>query len=659
VPTTGLFTPLRIGTFEVANRIMQTAHSKLYSDREESEREAAYFARRAQGGCALFVAGNHFVHPSGSIRSFQDAYDARSVDANRRLTDAVHQAGARVLVQLNHHGAQAQPEGPFGPRAVYSASRLLSPSTGHATREASRADIAAFVEGWATSAALAREAGYDGVEIHMAHSYLLHQFLSPLYNQRKDEYGGDLEGRTRFAREVLGAVRARVGDDYTVGIRIVANEFREGGLDGDDARAVIARLRAVGRVDFLDLAAGGYHDVHYVFPSSAMPVAWLRDDVAAVKAANVDIPVFGVGAARSVEEAAEVVDSGVADMVALTRAQIADPDLATKLRDGRGTEIVHCIRLNQGCLGRGSSGLPVSCTVNPLAGRELIRGPRSRTSAPRRWIVVGGGPAGMRAAVELARDGHAVVLFEATGELGGQLNLARRVPGRESIGLLIDDLTRDLAASGVDVRLGVLATPELIHAEQPDEVVVATGAVSPTRTSLAAGGAWVGEVPSSVVDAFTALADPAALGDRVVVVDSDGTSYASGVVLSLLAAGLEVEVVTSFESVFPHVGSGYDRPLLLQRLGSHAGFRRRVHQEVEAHEVGVVRVRDHLTRERCEIAGVDAVVAVEPRESVLLPGYERAIGDALPPRNIDSAIYDAVELAYSASRVDPPPARQD
>ena len=368
-----LFTPLRIGSVEVANRLMQTAHSKQYSDRVESDRETAYFVRRAQGGCGLFVAGNHFVHPSGSIRGFQDAFRPESVAANRRMTDAIRDAGGRVFVQLNHHGAQAQPDGPDGPRAVYAPSRILSPSTAHATREMDQADIAALVEGWAVSAALARDGGFDGVEIHMAHGYLLHQFLSPLYNARTDGYGGDLEGRTRFAREVLRAVRARVGDDFTVGIRIVANEFHPDGLDGAAMRAVIARLRAEARIDFLDLAAGGYHNVHYIFPSSPMPYAWLRDDVAAVKAANPDVPVFGVGAALAVEEAEEVIRSGIADMVALTRAQIADPDLGLKLRGASDAGIRHCIRLNQGCLGRGSRGLPMSCTVNPIAGRELDR----------------------------------------------------------------------------------------------------------------------------------------------------------------------------------------------------------------------------------------------------------------------------------------------
>ncbi|MET0302470.1 MAG: NAD(P)-binding protein, partial [Microbacteriaceae bacterium] len=434
--------PLRIGAVEVPNRIMQTAHSKQYSDRFETPRETAYYVRRAQGGCGLFVAGNHFVHPSGSIRGFQDAFRPESVTANLAMTDAVRDAGARIFVQLNHHGAQAQPDGPEGPRTVYAPSRILSPSTAHATREMDRADIRSFVDGWATSAALAQDGGFDGVEIHMAHGYLLHQFLSPLYNAREDEYGGDLEGRTRFPREVLAAVRARVGDDFTVGIRIVANEFHQDGLDGAAMLEVIARLREEARIDFLDLAAGGYHNVHYVFPSSAMPFAWLRDDVAAVKAANPDVAVFGVGATRSVEEAEEVVRDGIADMVALTRAQIADPDLGLKLSGATDEGIRHCIRLNQGCLGRGSRGLAMSCTVNPLAGRELERPPRPRTPDPRRWAVVGGGPAGMRAAIELATDGHHVTLFEKDAALGGQLRLARRVPGRESVGLLVDDLER-------------------------------------------------------------------------------------------------------------------------------------------------------------------------------------------------------------------------
>jgi hypothetical protein len=255
----------------------------------------------------------------------------------------------------------------------------------------------------------------------------------------------------------------------------------------------------------------------------------------------------------------------------------------------------------------------------------------------------------MRAAVELGRDGHQVVLLERGPTLGGQLLRARRVPGRESVDLLLQDLLRDLGAVGVDVRLDTPATADTIRAEGADEVVIATGARAPLRTSLAVGGTWVDGVPDNVVDAFTALDDPAALG-RCVVVDSDGTAYASGVVLSLLGGHGEVEVVTAFESLFPHVGSGYDRQILLESLGAEAGFRRRVQHVAEAWGAGELTVRDALTGARTVVRGVDTIVAVEPRESVLPAGLDvaaRVIGDALAPRTIDAAIFDAVEVAYA------------
>ena len=655
-----LFEPLRIGSVTVPNRIMQTAHSKQYSDRVESDRETAYFARRARGGCGLFIAGNQFVHPTGSIRGFQDAFRPEAVEADRRMTEAIHDAGSKVFVQLNHHGAQASPDGPDGPRAVYAPSRILSPSTAHATREMSMADIREVTEAWARSAEIAQQGGFDGVEIHVAHGYLLHQFLSPLYNARTDGYGGGLAGRTRFAREVLVAVRERVGDDFVVGIRIVANEFHPQGMDAASLREAISLLRGSTRLDFLDLAAGGYHNVHYVFPSAAMPYAWLRDEVAAVKAENIDIPVFGVGAALSPEQAEEVIRDGIADMVALTRAQIADPDLAIKLREGRADGIRHCIRLNQGCLGRGSRGLAMSCTVNPQAGRERERSERPVAATAQRWLVLGGGPAGMRAAVELATDGHAVTLFERHRDLGGQLRLARVVPGRESIDLLVGDLRRDLMRVGVDVRLGVEATGELVREERPDGIVVATGAVAPHGTSLAIGGAYADGFPiAGTVDAFTAAAEPAALGRRIAVVDADGTAYASGIVLILLEAVEELTLITPFETAFPHVGAGYDRPLLFERLAAHPGFERLVSQRVE--RVGSARLEtsDVITGRRVMLTGLDAVVAIEPRSSVIVRGLDDGrgrprivtIGDAFAPRTIDDAIFEAVELAYDVAGI--------
>ena len=297
--------------------------------------------------------------------------------------------------------------------------------------------------------------------------------------------------------------------------------------------------------------------------------------------------------------AEEVIRDGVADMVALTRAQIADPDLAVKLREGRADGIRHCIRLNQGCLGRGSRGLAMSCTVNPQVGLEQERAERPAASTAQRWVVVGGGPAGMRAAVELATDGHAVTLFERERALGGQLRLARAVPGRDSIDLLVGDLRRDLMRAGVDVRLGVEATSALVRGERPDGIVLATGAVAPRGTSLAMGGAYAGGFPvSGTVDAFSAVADPAALGRRIAVIDGDGTAYASGIVLTLLEAVGELTLITPFETAFPHVGAGYDRPLLFERLAGHPGFERMVSQRIDRVGPAELELSDVVTGRR-------------------------------------------------------------
>jgi hypothetical protein len=261
----------------------------------------------------------------------------------------------------------------------------------------------------------------------------------------------------------------------------------------------------------------------------------------------------------------------------------------------------------------------------------------------------------MRAAVELATDGHEVTLFERDRELGGQLRLARAVPGRESIDLLVGDLRRDLTRAGVDVRLGVEATSALVREERPDGIVVATGAIATHGTSLAIGGAYAEGFPvAGIVDAFTALTDPAALGRRVAVVDADGTAYASGIVLSLLEAVDELTLITPFETAFPHVGAGYDRPLLFERLAAHPGFERLVSQRVERVGSAQLETSDVVTGGRVMLEELDAVVAIEPRSSVIVRGLDDereptrivTIGDAFTPRTIDAAIFEAVELAY-------------
>ncbi len=367
-----LFSPLRIGSVTVRNRIMQTAHVKLFAhDAVDSQRNVDYQAARAKGGAGLLITGNRVVHPT-STTGFPRvawAYLPEALEADRRLTDAVHEHGAVIFAQLNHFGLNASSDSADDLRVLWGPSAVKRPHTARRRRRWSTRTSSEVVEWWGRSAELSREGGFDGTEVHISHSYLLHQFLSPLYNKRTDEYGGSFENRLRFAREVIDEVRRRVGADWVVGVRISLTDFVPGALDVDDAIRVAQELERAGGLDYVNVTAAGYHNIWRAIEPSDVPDGYLVDLTAQVKAA-VSLPVFTVGGIKDAALAEEILAAGKADMVAMTRAQIADPEFANKAHEGREDEIVHCIRGNQGCIGRVFKGLPIACTVNPAAGRE-------------------------------------------------------------------------------------------------------------------------------------------------------------------------------------------------------------------------------------------------------------------------------------------------
>ena len=399
-----LFSPLRIGNVTVRNRIMQTAHVKLFAEAAvDSQRNVDYQAARARGGAGLLITGNRVVHPTSTTGFPRVAwqYLPEALESDRRLTAAVHEHGAVIFAQLNHFGLNATSDSADDLRVLWGPSAVKSPAYGETPKAMEPEDIDEVVEWWARCAELSREGGFDGTEVHISHSYLLHQFLSPLYNKRTDEYGGSFENRLRFAREVIAAVRSRVGTDWVVGVRISLTDFIPGALDVDDAIRVAQTLEADGQLDYVNVTAAGYHNIFHAIQPSDGPDGYLVDLTAQVKAAVSALPVFTVGGIKDPALAEEIIAAGKADMVAMTRAQIADPEFANKAQEGREDEIVHCIRGNQGCIGRVFKGLPINCTVNPAAGREGVRlQPLVAAEEPGRWVVVGGGPAGMKAAVD-------------------------------------------------------------------------------------------------------------------------------------------------------------------------------------------------------------------------------------------------------------------
>jgi len=648
-----LFSPLRIGGVTVRNRIMQTAHVKLFArDAVDSQRNVAYQAARAKGGAGLLITGNRVVHPT-STTGFPRvawAYLREALDADRRLTEAVHEHRAVIFAQLNHFGLNASSDSADDLRVLWGPSAVKSPAYGETPKAMEPEDIREVVEWWGRSAELSREGGFDGTEVHISHSYLLHQFLSPLYNKRTDEYGGSFENRFRFAREVIDEVRRRVGDDWVVGVRISLSDFIPGGLDVEDAIRVAQEVERDGRIDYVNVTAAGYHNIWRAIEPSDVPDGYLVELSAKVKASLAELPVFAVGGIKDAALAEEIVAAGKADMVAMTRAQIADPEFANKARDGREDEIVHCIRGNQGCIGRVFKGLPIACTVNPAAGREGRFGTLPRAERPARWLVAGGGPAGMKAAATLAERGHAVTLIEREDVLGGQGNMIMRTPGRDEFGWITKDLERQLERVGVDVRLGIDATPWLVRELAPDGVIVATGAV-PSETGFSSVNPLVEYLPGAeqdnVLTTWDVLLGTGPVGERVVVLDDDGSRATAGVCEVLLDGGSEVELVSRWNALFPSTLTTLDMAHLYSRLLGK-GLSYRLNSWASAVEGRSVSIFNLYTGAAQTIEGVDTVVLATGTKAqdelyFALKGVVdqlHRIGDCVAPRKLDHAIYE-------------------
>lgn len=528
-----LFAPGRVGRRELRNRILMAPMEKNLATAEGAVTEAYvdYCEARARGGAALILLESMYVDPAGRNHRYQlGLHRDELIEGYRRLTHACHRHGALVGAELQFAGREtsARVTGvqPVAPSPV--ACRVLA--GGEQPRALTAAEIQRLVEAFAAAARRAVAAGFDVVEIHGAHGYLVGQFLSPYTNHRSDAYGGDLERRLRFPLEVIAAVRAAVGPEVPVLYRLSAEEHVEGGLTLAEACRVAPRLEAAG-VDLLDVSAGIYESAVWIVQPMEFPPGCLAG-LARELRRQVRIPVSVAGRINDPAVAEAILERGDADFVTLGRALHADPDFPRKSQAGRLDEICPCV----GCLtcsdllGRDE---PVGCLTNPAAGRE--RALRSRPAAARRRVVVvGGGPAGLEAARVAALRGHRVTLFERASEPGGQLLLARAVPGRQELAALVPYLARAVERAGGDVRLGVEATAELILAEEPDVVVLATGA-RPGWPSTP------GILDSPAVSPFDVLRRPPTRPRRALVIGGGLLGVAVSHVLA--AGGSEVVVV--------------------------------------------------------------------------------------------------------------------
>ena len=478
-----LFEPLQVGPLELRNRVIFGAHFTMFTEPSPTFGEPGYFGRRygrylaerAAGGVAAVIAGETAVAPNTAYKMVNNAvgWDPSAVPHFEALTSQVHEHGAKAFIQLTHSGAMML--GNWSKQVAVAPS--VTPDYFEAPKAMDARDIAEMIDYHVRCARNAVAGGFDGIEIQSAHGYLLHQFLSPHFNYRSDEYGGSLENRMRFGVQVLTAVREAVDGKLAVGLRLAGDdEVSHGpGLTADDCAEAAARYEELGLVDYLNVSigTGGIGMVRTNYSPHLFGVYAAH----AIKKAVDHTPVFTVHRILTPDEAEGILERHEADGVTLVRALIADPDWVNKAREGRDEQIRRCTGINQSCYGNLLQSMPINCVQNPAVGREDELGAGTLTPAAKakKVVVVGGGPGGLEAAWVAAARGHDVTLLERSDQLGGAIRLAQMLPGRHEIADLADWRIGECERRGVDIRLGTEATVESIVALAPDAVIVATG----------------------------------------------------------------------------------------------------------------------------------------------------------------------------------------
>ena len=645
-----LFTPIRVGGLTLRNRIFSTGHAEaMAEDGKPGSRLRAYHEGKARGGCALtIIGGSSSVHPSSPATAWNMPanHDDSIVPFYRAMADAIHRHGCLVFSQLTHMGRRAQSDNESW-HVLLAPSQIPERVHREIPHELEPEQIAMLVRAFGDAVRRCREGGLDGVELSFAHNHLVDQFWSPIFNRRTDEYGGSLENRLRFGFEVLREIRRQVGKDYVVGARISGDEFTDGGLTAEDMAEIAHRLASAGLVDFLSIIGGAAHTFALqagAVPNMALPNAVYVPLAAAIKAAVPEIPIFHATRIVDPVHADQILADGSVDVVGMTRALIADPDMPKKAREGRLDEIRQCVGANEGCIDRIYQGKPVTCIQNPGAGREAELGAIEPAAARKRVVVVGGGVGGLETARVAALRGHGVVLLEKERELGGQVLVAARTPTRGDYAGIVRFLVRQVERLGVVCRLSMEAGVESVLAEAPDAVVIATGSHPHVPALPGLDG-------KHVVTDRDVLLDRVEVGERVVVVDDVHTQQGLSTADLLLERGRKVEVVSRLFYPGQDVGITSIVPLYTRLFAKGVVFT--PHTDLVAVEGSTVVVANVYTGEERRIEGVDTVVLSTGARSTdtlyrALRGRMpelHAVGDCVAPRGVHHALLEGTRVA--------------
>jgi 2,4-dienoyl-CoA reductase-like NADH-dependent reductase (Old Yellow Enzyme family)/thioredoxin reductase len=638
-----LFSPVKIGNLEIRNRSVMPAMATGYAnmDNTVSDRLVHFLAARARGGVGLIITEVCAVVPRGKgfpneLGSWSDDF----IPSLAKIPGAIHPWGARVALQLHHAGrettaqsAGAMPEAP---------SPIPSVILNQPCEEMSLARIREVVEGYGSAALRAKKAGFDAVEIHGAHGYLLTQFLSPFSNHRQDAYGGSDENRARFVLEVVESVRAKVGKDYPVIIRVSADEMIKGGYTVEFTKWLAPRLVSAG-VDAIHASVGVYSTPgNLSIASMDTDPGFNLANARAVKQA-VNVPVIGVGRINHPDLAEEALARGDADLISFGRQHITDPDFMNKVRSGDLEEIRWCVACNQGCIERLSYEMKsTTCTFNPMCGREFKDAPvmfpeggqATASETPRKIWVIGSGPAGLSAALAAAERGMSVEVFEREAVPGGQVQSASRPPHKEAFLAWVNWMLRQLAKRGVPVTYGSEINAQLLKTNRPDAVVLASGAY-PVAAPIP------GIELEHVFDARDVLVGKVELKGPAVIL---GAGYVGMETADyLLARGIATSIIEM--QPFPPVGKFTAHGYWLHKRNKNAGGRMTFGATVKAIEPDtVVFTRDD--EEKREPAAM-VITAMGARPDNALDGVlkdlgilYRVAGDAVTPRRLIEAIHE-------------------
>jgi len=644
-----LLSPLRVGTLELKNRMAVAPMVTCYCDDDgmPTEQYIAYHEARARGGFGLIITENYAVDPIGRGFWCGGLWKDEQIAPHSELARRVHAAGAKIFVQLYHCGRQtssaiigAQPVAP---------SPLTCPVMGEQPHELTQAEIATIIGQFGDAAHRAQQAGFDGVEVHGAHGYLIAEFMSAYSNKRTDAYGGPLVNRLRFPLGIIADIRAKCGFDFAVSFRISADEFVIGGRDITETKAICRNLEAAG-VNLLHISAGTYESTRVIIPPLGTPYGWLAGYAAEVKQV-VHIPVQVVGRIKDPEIAEDILGAGQADLISFGRASLADPDLPRKYLEGHAGRIRQCIGCNQGCIDILFQNKPIRCLVNPTCGYEAAQEVRP-AAILKRVLVVGGGPGGLEAARGAALCGHDVVVHERSNRLGGNFWVGAIPPGKGELTSYITWLGEELDRLGVRVVLNSAVTAEVVAAEHPDVVVFAAGARH-VRPQLPGIG--------TAVEACDVLTGRTSVGHRVVV--AGGGMIGSETALYLATIGRDVTIVEQREAVALEEG-GARREYLLEEFD-----RRHVRIVVDATITGFVKggvqVVQAGTQHTLECDSVVLALGMAPDRAALEAlgsvGDIRMVGDAVEAADALKASRDGFLCGVSIGRepVDLPMAGTD